>query len=402
MSQTKTKQLAILFTFTYMVSYMTRINFGAVISEIEAATPFTRTALSAAVTGSFITYGVGQIISGFCGDRFSPKKLVGTGLLISVIMNLLIPVCGDSRVILAVWCMNGFAQAFMWPPIVRLMVDAFSAESYKKMAVRISWASSYGTIVIYFSAPLIITVFSWRAVFLFSALCGIVMIFFWNKYCIDTPSPVRTKKLEKPASSAATKVLFSPVMIGVMTAIILQGMLRDGVATWMPSYIADTYHLGTAVSILTGVVLPLFSILCTQTASVLYRKKIKSPVTCSMLMFLTGTAATVGLYCSSGNSAALSVLCSAVLTGTMHGVSSMLTAMVPPFFRKYGNVSAVSGVLNACAYVGSGISTFGIAVLSENVGWRMTLLVWCVIAAAGFVICLGAISPWRKRFAKES
>ena len=399
MNQTETKHLAILFTFTYMVSYMTRINFGAIISEIEAATQITRTALSASVTGSFITYGVGQIISGICGDWLSPKKLVGTGLLISVIMNLLMPVCGDSRLMLAVWCMNGFAQAFMWPPIVRLMVSAFSEESYKKMAVRISWASSYGTMAIYFLAPLIITVFSWRAVFLFSALCGVIMIFFWYKYCIDTPAmPGRTEKTEKQSSSAATKALFSPVMIGIMLAIVLQGMLRDGVATWMPSYIGDTYQLGTAVSILTGVVLPLFSILCTQTTSVLYRKKIKSPVVCSTIMFLTGTVAAIGLYCSSGNSAAVSVLCSAVLTGAMHGVSSMLTAMVPPFFQQYGNVSTVSGVLNACAYVGSGISTFGIAMLSEKMGWQVTVFVWCVIAVVGSIICLSSVTPWKTIF----
>ena len=143
------------------------------------------------------------------------------------------------------------------------------------MAVRISWASSYGTMIIYFMAPLIITLLSWRMVFLFSALCGIVMLFFWNRYCIDIPAPPEGTKKHVSSSTNATNVLFSPVMIGIMIAIILQGMLRDGVATWMPSYIADTYQLGTSVSILTGVALPVFSILCTQTTSVLYRKKLK-------------------------------------------------------------------------------------------------------------------------------
>jgi OPA family glycerol-3-phosphate transporter-like MFS transporter len=61
-----------------------------------------------------------------------------------------------------------------------------------------------------------------------------------------------------------------------MIAIILQGMLRDGVTTWMPTYIADVYHLDTAISILTGIVLPLFSIACTQVTSKLYRHKIKN------------------------------------------------------------------------------------------------------------------------------
>lgn len=398
LSHKKTKGLAILFTITYMVSYITRINFGAIISEIEADTQISRTLLSTAITGSFITYGTGQIVSGICGDLFSPKKLVRLGLTITVIMNLLMPLCNNSYLMLIVWCINGFAQAFMLPPIIKLMVAAFSEEYYKKMAVKISWASSYGTIIIYFIAPVLITLSGWRTVFLFSALCGIIMIFIWNKYCIDINEIPEDKKVKKTSTLTATKALFSPVIIAVMICIILQGMLRDGVSTWMPSYIADTYNLGTAVSILTGVVLPLFSVLCTQIASVLYRKKLKSPVLCSAVMFLTGTIATILLYYSSGNSVILSVVCSSLLTGAMHGVSAMLTSMVPPFFKKYGNISTVAGILNACAYVGSGISTFGIAILSENIGWQFTLRIWCLIAVLGSLICIFSIRPWKKQF----
>lgn len=400
LSHKKTKGLAILFTITYMVSYITRINFGAIISEIEADTQISRTLLSTAITGSFITYGTGQIVSGICGDLFSPKKLVRLGLTISVIMNLLMPLCNNSYLMLIVWCINGFAQAFMLPPIIKLMVAAFSEEYYKKMAVKISWASSYGTIIIYFIAPVLITLSGWRTVFLFSALCGIIMIIIWNKYCIDINEIPEDKKVKKTSTLTATKVLFSPVIIAVMICIILQGMLRDGVSTWMPSYIADTYNLNTAISILTGIVLPLFSVLCTQIASVLYRKKLKSPVLCSAVMFLTGTIATICLYYSSGNSVLLSVVCSSLLTGAMHGVSAMLTSMVPPFFKKYGNISTVAGILNACAYVGSGISTFGIAILSENIGWQFTLRIWCLIAVLGSFICICSIKPWKKQFSE--
>lgn len=402
LSHKKVKGLAILFTITYMVSYITRINFGAIISEIEADTQISRTLLSTAITGSFITYGTGQIISGICGDIFSPKKLVRLGLTTSVIMNLLMSLCSNPYLMLIVWCVNGFAQAFMLPPIIKLMVAAFSEEYYKKMAVKISWASSYGTIIIYFIAPVLITLSGWRTVFLFSALCGIIMIIIWNKYCIDINEiPQENMKIKKTSTLTAAKALFSPVIIAVMICIILQGMLRDGVSTWMPSYIADIYNLNTAVSILTGIVLPLFSVLCTQIASILYRKKLKSPVLCSAVMFLIGTIATICIYYSSGNSVLLSVVCSALLTGAMHGVSAMLTSMVPPFFKKYGNISTVAGILNACAYVGSGISTFGIAVLSENIGWQFTLRIWCIIAVVGSAICICSIKPWKKQFPEE-
>ena len=85
----KARSLAVLFTVTYMASYITRINFGAIISEIEVQTGIARTLLSMSVTGGFITYGIGQIVSGVCGDYFSPKKLVSLGLAASVAMNLL-------------------------------------------------------------------------------------------------------------------------------------------------------------------------------------------------------------------------------------------------------------------------------------------------------------------------
>ena len=248
----KARSLAVLFTVTYMASYITRINFGAIISEIEVQTGITRTLLSMSATGGFITYGIGQIVSGVCGDYFSPKKLVSLGLAASVAMNLLMMISSNPYVMLAIWCVNGFAQAFMWPPIVKIMVEVFSEEYYKKMAVRISWASSYGTIAIYLIAPLIITLLNWRFVFLFSSICGVITIFLWNKYSVDID---RTKKVSapQPNSKNANYLLLTPVVIGIMIAIILQGMLRDGVTTWMPTYIADVYNLDTAVSILTGI-----------------------------------------------------------------------------------------------------------------------------------------------------
>lgn len=402
MSDRKVRGLALLFMATYMVSYITRVNFGAVISEIEADTHIARTLLSMSITGSFITYGAGQLISGVCGDLVSPKRLVQAGLITTTLMNLIIPLCQSPYQMLVVWCINGFAQAFMWPPIVKLMVAAFSEEYYNKMAIRISCASSYGTIVTYFAAPLLISAAGWRAVFIFAACCGAIMTVLWSKYCIDIKSivqkPLKREEIKKPS---AVKVLFSPVVIAVMFAIILQGMLRDGVTTWMPTYITDTYNLGTTVSILSGVVIPLFSILCIKIASALYKGKFQNPVLCSAVMFLIGLISAVALYFSSGSSVILSVVCTSMLTGAMYGVATMLTAIVPPFFKKYGNISTVSGVLNACTYVGSGISTFGIAVLSKNMGWKLTLLMWCVVAVMGTILCFVSTIPWKKKFSES-
>lgn len=387
-------RIAILFTLTYMISYITRINYGAIIAEMEMATQISKSLLSMAVTGSFITYGTGQIISGICGDRFSPKKLVSCGLILSTAMNLLIPICRDPYQMLAVWCVNGFAQAFMWPPLVRLMTALLSAEDYKKTTVKVSWGSSFGTIIVYLVSPLIISTLGWKSVFLFSAICGIVMIFVWNKCAYEIQTDRKKEVVSERKNTGRT--LFTPLMISIMIAIVLQGMLRDGVTTWMPSYISETYHMSSRISILTGVVLPIFSILCFQITSRLYRKIFTNPPMCAGVIFGAGAVFALALLLFSGHSAALSVLFSAMLTGCMHGVNLILICMIPPFFEKHGNVSSVSGILNSCTYIGSAISTYGIALLSENFSWEYTLLIWLLIGIAGTVLCLVSVKRWKK------
>lgn len=391
----QTTALIWLFAITYMVSYMTRINFGAVVSEMVQDLGWSRSLLAAALTGSFITYGTGQVVSGICGDRFSPKKLVACGLAVTVCMNLLIPLCQSPMSMVAVWSVNGFAQAFLWPPMVRLMTALFSGEDYDRAVVRVSWGSSFGTILIYLLAPVAITLTGWKGVFVLSALCGAGILLIWLRCCPESVIEATAKKQQGKSGGSG---IFSPLMFGIMTAVMLQGMLRDGVTTWMPSYIAETYDLSNEIAILTGVLLPLFSILCFQAVSKLYRRKFQNPMACAGVIFGCGAAAAVVLLLLTGKAPALSVLFSAVLTGAMHGVNLLLVSMIPPFFKKYGNVATVSGVINSCTYVGSAASTYGIAVLSEQLGWSTTLLLWVLIACTGTAVCLAFVKPWNQKF----
>ena len=259
---------------------------------------------------------------------------------------------------LVVWCFNGFAQSFLWPPLV----------------------SFWG----------------WRTVFFFSAICGIIMILVWNRYCED--APVISIENASIQGSSQKNSFLSPLLLCIMLTIVLQGMLRDGVTTWMPSYISETYHLSHAAAILTGVLLPLFGLLCIQSASTLYIRKFSNPLSCAGVFFFTGTLSSLALFCSTGKNAAFSVFFSALLTGCMHGVNLIQVCMIPPFFKKQGNVSTVSGVLNSCTYIGSATSTYGIAVLSDRIGWSSTLLIWVLLTFAGTLICIACARPWRKKF----
>lgn len=389
-------KLVLLFSITYMVSYITRINYDAIIAAMVKETGMLKSELSMAITGLFITYGAGQIISGICGDKFDPKRLVMYGLSLSCVMNMIIPFCQNQWQMLVIWSINGLAQAFMWPPIVKLMTTLFTADDYKKACTKVSWGSSFGTILVYLVAPVLIATLTWKSVFWVSSLCAIMMIIIWGKVCPSIKSDSVVVKQEEGKEKSKFSI-FTPLMIAIMVAIVLQGMLRDGVTTWMPSYISEEYKLGEEIAILTNVALPIFSILCFQVATYLYRKKITNPLACAALFFLVGALSALALFMSKGTNAAFSVSFAAVLTGCMHGVNLMLICMIPAYFEKYGKTSTVSGILNSCTYIGSSSSAYGMALLSENFGWNFTLFSWLGIALLGGIICLICIRPWKNR-----
>lgn len=386
--------LVYLFMCSYFVSYITRINFAAVISEMVNATSFSKTALSLAITGISVTYGAGQIISGICGDRISPKKLVLFGLALTSAMNFLIPFCSSAWQMTLVWCINGFAQSFMWPPIVAMLTVFLSSEEYSRATVRISWGSSLGTIFVYLTAPLFIQISGWKMVFFVSCAAGVIMTILWQLLC-PSVAPVR-KSADGKADKSSVSV-FSPLMLLIMLAIVLQGALRDGVTTWMPSYISETYNLSSSISILTGVLLPIFSLVCFHLSEKLYQKVFTNPLKCAGIIFGAGAFSSLMIQIFTGHSAAMSVVFSAALTGCMHGVNLMLICMIPAYFKKSGNVSTISGVLNSCTYVGSAVSTYGVALISDSFGWSATLFSWTAIAIAGTLVCLAAAYPLSKK-----
>ncbi len=394
----KGKPLAWLLTLLYFVSYITRINFAAIIQEIVTATGFSKSALSVVLVCISITYGLGQIVNGRIGDRVKPQNLILCGLVCTTLVNLVFPLFAFSTVWMAIlWAINGFAQAMMWPPIVKILVANTDDATYGYSVVRVSWGSSFGTIAVYLLAPLIITLVGWKGVFLMSALGGLAVTVVWW----ILKSRVQCEEIAAPAESVgATKFQFPKMavfpMVFIVFAIIFQGMLRDGVTSWMPTYLAEVFKLGNQTSIFCTVSLAVFSIVSFSVVGNLYKRFFRNEVTCAAVVYIVSTVAAGLMYLFFDGGAILAILMMALITGCMHGINLMLITHVPKRFKKYGNISTISGAINACTYIGAAISTYGISVLSETVGWQNTVGVWCLISLVGGICCFVAFKPWRK------
>ncbi len=393
MEQRSYRRLCGLFTAVYMISYMTRINFGAVLVEMVAA-GLDKTVLALAPTGSFITYGAGQLVSGWLGDRIQPKRLLVLGLSVTAAMNFLVPFCSSPWLMVVCWSINGFAQAFMWPPLVKLMAGLFDSRQYIRATVWVSYGSSVGTIAVFLLTPVLVSFWDWRSVFWGGALLPMLLLPLIVKLCPAVPLVRSAAVAARPQEG----LRWSWVLTGILVIIMLKGALRDGVTTWMPSYISENYSLGNNVAILTSVLLPIFSMACYKLTEWIYATRWRNPMLCAGAIFSVGATAAAALLVFTGNSTVGSVVSMALLAGCTHGVSLILTCMVPAYFKKTGRVSLISGAINSCTYIGSAASTYGVALLTDGFGWTATVAVWLAIAVAGTTLCFVCVRPFRKKY----
>jgi len=384
-------------TLVYFTSYLSRINLSATLVEIVSSGFAAKNTAALALTACSVTYGTGQVVSGWLGDRFRPQNVISVGFLITGCVNFLVGLLPNDSLLIPLWAVNGFAQSLMWPPLVAIMAANLSNEDYEKACVRVSWGSSFGTIAVYLLAPAVLRFLDIRWVFILCAAGAMGMLLCW-RIKFDASYSVPSVTAKKNAQTNATASSFPPktllLMIPVFLCIVLQGFLRDGVTSWTPSYISDIFQLSSSASILSGVILPLFSILCFLLASVIHRRFFRNELLCSGVIFSVGCLSAVALFLFEGSSMVLNLLCLALLAGSMHGVNLILLCIVPPYFAKHGHVSLVSGILNAGTYVGSAVSAYGTALFSEHFGWKNTILLWAGVALLGTVLCLVLKKKW--------
>ena len=413
LSQEKTlKGRALLWALTvvYFASYMMRVNLAAVIQEIVTDTGFEKSRLSVILICLSVTYGLGQILNGWIADKIRPQNMVFFGSMISTLVNLSFPLFSQSVLSMAIlWGINGFAQAMMWPPIMRIMVENFEGEEYNFAQIFITWGTTIATVFIYLVSPLLITVSSWKVVFLVCGTVGVIGCTSWGilKHRIPTSLSKSTAKdsaevqKQRAARIPIPAVAFLPLIL-VAVGVMCHGMLRDGVTAWMPSYLAEVFALGNSTAIFCTVALALFSGVAVTIVGAIYKKWFKSEIFCAFCIFLVAALSSLVLFFFfEGGGAILAILMMTLITGCMHGVNFMLVSHFPKRFKKYGNVAMITGTINACSHVGAAIFTYGIAVLSEKIGWRLTVGIWFIIAAIGMTVCLIAYLRWKKKMLEE-
>ena len=410
------KILSILCPLVYFASYLTRKDYSIVLEAIIQSEHITKDAAGFVETLSLISYGAGQVVSGILGDRFRPQRLITTGLAATIVLNMAMPFC-PSSIRAVVWFLNGFAQSLLWPPMVRIMAATMNKKQYDDTCVNTNIAGISGTVLIYLLSSLVwIRIFnSWKLTFLADAGIAAVILAVWligfrqmdpegKLFAKERDQKqIRNEKTEtsETKTKLSLKLLLGSGFIFIALGIILQGMLRDGITDWVPSFIADTFQLQSDKAILKSVALPILGVVSLKIIGFINNKFVKEEVRAAGVTFAVGTACCCLLLAVYTQNQYVTLFTSAVIVGTMHAVNLFLVSIVPSKFAKYGLVSTMSGIINSLTYVGSAAAIYGFGFISEHFGgWNACVISWCVIAALGTLVCFIAVPAWKKFKAK--
>ena len=400
----------------YFTCYIGRLNYSSAMAAMIEEAVQTKTQAGTISMVYFFVYGSGQLLNGFLGDRLPPGRMIFGGLFLSMICNLLMGVSGSFGIMAVVWGINGYAQSMVWPPIIRIFARRLEEAVRLRYCVDIVSTQAAGTLAAYVLSATVLAVSGWRTVFWGAGLCLLAAAILWaagyarvERIAGGQAGASRNgrklfegkkDKAEESAPAAGKGGRSFLTLIGgglwlIILPVVVHGILKDGVTSWVPTYILETFHTSASLSVLVTTVLPIVNLSGAYLARALYRKCGGNEVRASAVFFSVSVAALLALWTVGSFSLVLTVVLLSIITASMMGVNTLFVNLLPLRYEKEGKVSSVSGFLNACAYLGTAVSTFSIGLMVEGLGWGATVAGWLAVTAVGLVVCLAVRGRYR-------
>ena len=395
----------------YSFSYIGRLNFSASMADMTSSGVLLKSQAGAVTTGFFICYGCGQFLSGMLGDRINPRYLVFAGLVCSSLINFGIAVGPPLWFMIVLWSLNGFAQSLLWAPICKIVSDRVSSNRRQKACTALATTMAGGTLMAYILSAVLINAFGWKAAFISGSsatlLAAVVWITVTTKIEHEADKNGIVEEIEVKHEEEGEEVPHEEIPTGLwqllcvsgLTILALvggvQGVLKDCMSTWVPTFIEDMFNMGSVISILTGAFLPIFGFFGPIFTNKLMMKT-RDELSSLFILFLISSGCLAMLALFGRFSIAISIVALALTYACSLGQNMILIGTLPMYFSKLGKVSTITGTMNALCYVTTAAVSWIVGVLVDRTGWTIVMAGWFVLSALAAVGTLFAKRRWNK------
>lgn len=366
----------------YFTSYLGRYNFSAVMPVLIDENIITAVQAGSINMIYFVLYGIGQIINGFFGDQISSKKMITIGLISTTLCNLAFTLINSYSLMLIIWGINGFAQSILWPPIIKIFSTQFTPSEQKEAGIKIASSSSFGIIGSFILAAISIHFLNWRFVFIIPSIILITIMFLWNiKYI---PLNVEKKSTSQKKLVINSKFILLITIIGI--PILIHGILKDGVASWIPTYFFSVFKTSPSFSIILSLSVPICNLIGMFLTSYLNRIFKEKEFFSITILYSLLSIIIFGFYKFGVNNIVISCVCFSLIAILIMSLNIIFINLIPLYFK--GKVSFISGIFNSITYIGSGFASLLIGILIVKWNWEITILSWTILSLLALLFCL--------------
>jgi len=371
--------------FTYFTAYLCRSNFSIALPEMieEGVVDYVQAAMIGSVF--YWVYAFGQLINGRLGDKLDSSKMVGAGLTLSAVLNLVTGSVREYFQILGAWSVNAFALSMLWGPIMRVLSHVTPQEARGRTASKISTSMIAGYIASWGGIGWLLRFSSWR-------------LAFWLPSAAVVPALTLVKRLRtvsKPLEVSHThvkdeiRVVFKDLRFHLLIGLtVFQGILRNALMLWIPVLLRDVYSASPNLIASSSVLIQLIAFVGISTVGILEKKANLRDSSQLIVFFLLSTISLVGLSVEKGGNLLIGGGLLGVSLATMYGANTVLLGSVPLSFGNKGMASTVAGALDFVSYAAGGTAIIALSPIIEEAGWHAIELIWGVIALMGTVTAL--------------
>lgn len=409
----RSKLLGVVCWLTYFSIYLGRLNFPASMSEILRTGLWEKGELGSVAAVFYLAYGLGQLPSGLLGDRLSTKWMIGIGVAGSALINGIFPAMKTAAGMQAIWFVNGLLQAMIWPPMVRLITDLAGAAESVRIILLLSFSSPAGMLGTYLGSAILLKYGSWQLCF-FSAsiwLAGVAIVWFVSISALERTNKSVGKTIQVcdtqrkageviREKSAVTRFSLSAFVLSgffwLMAAAFIHGVLKDGLTTWIPTYLTEEFAIRPSFSLLLTTVIPMISLCGVPLAQIVNRRWMRNEAAAGAVFYLVSLSSLLCMMGLPGEFLYGAVALFAIVIGMMTAINTLLISLLPLHFEKEGMVATISGGLNAVTYLGSAAASALFGYTTQYAGWHGTQVVWCGCAMAGAFFCTAAVKKWKR------
>lgn len=393
----------------YAGFYLCRKNLSVVLPLLNRVSGLGAIALANIVFGYSLLYAFGQFGWGPLSDRIGAKRVVGAGLLVSVLSNLLMGARASMVWLLFFACLNGASQSTGWSGLVKTMAVWFRGGN--RGIVMAWWSTNYvlgGFLATAFATWSVVETdlwpgLGWRRGFLFPAL---LLMAIAGAYLIvakeepeETDLPMGARRAPAVLGSMQSNLevlaglLCKPSLWMLSLSYFFLELCRYALMFWLPFYMVNRLRYSLKASGYLSSMYELIGIAGAVLAGYVsdrFNQSRRAPVSAAMLsglaivLFLEPVFSRFGLF---GTGLAIS------LAGILSfGPDTLLSGAGAQDIGEPRAAATASGLVDGIGHIGAILSPYVVVFFSEHYGWDH---LFHILAGAALLAAVVLIPIWK-------